>query len=254
MNVHEEFAGDLALHALGTLDATERTPLQKHLDECADCRHELELMRGDMALLALSAAGPHPPQRSKQRLMDAISREPKRVVKPKRWAWLAPMPWLAAAGLAIVAANFWRQNTDLKSQLAQLESDVAHQQIQLEKAREIVATLTAPDAQVVTVVEMNKLPQPQGKAIYMRNRGSLIFVANNIPAVPSQKMYELWLIPMQGAPIPAGMFKPDARGSATLVNPPLPVGVEAKAFAITMEPEQGSPTPTMPIMMTGAGE
>jgi len=58
---------------------------------------------------------------------------------------------------------------------------------------------------------------------------------------------------MQGAPIPSGVFKPDARGGAVLINPPLPAGVEAKAFAITIEPEQGSTTPTMPIIMMGAG-
>ena len=69
-----------------------------------------------------------------------------------------------------------------------------------------------------------------------------------------QKAYELWLIPKSGAPIPAGVFKPDAQGSATVVNPPLPAGTEAKAFAITVEPEAGSSTPTMPIVMVGAGE
>jgi hypothetical protein len=30
--------------------------------------------------------------------------------------------------------------------------------------------------------------------------------------------------------------------------------VEPKAFAMTIEPEQGSSTPTMPIVMVGAGE
>jgi anti-sigma-K factor RskA len=30
--------------------------------------------------------------------------------------------------------------------------------------------------------------------------------------------------------------------------------VEAKAFAITVEPESGSSAPTMPILMIGAGE
>jgi hypothetical protein len=43
-------------------------------------------------------------------------------------------------------------------------------------------------------------------------------------------------------------------GSATVVNPPLPAGTEAKAFAITMENEAGSATPTMPILMMGKGE
>jgi anti-sigma-K factor RskA len=38
------------------------------------------------------------------------------------------------------------------------------------------------------------------------------------------------------------------------VNPPLPPGVQAKAFAITVEPEAGSAAPTLPIVMVGAGE
>ncbi len=88
----------------------------------------------------------------------------------------------------------------------------------------------------------------------MRNRSSLLFVANNMPALPPQKAYELWLIPVQGAPIPAGVFKPDAHGSATVVNPPLPAGAEAKAFGITVENEGGATTPTMPIVMMGTGE
>jgi anti-sigma-K factor RskA len=75
-----------------------------------------------------------------------------------------------------------------------------------------------------------------------------------MPPLPPQKAYELWLIPMQGAPMPAGTFKPDARGSATVVNPPLPGGMEAKAFAITVENEAGAATPTMPIVMMGTGE
>ncbi len=106
----------------------------------------------------------------------------------------------------------------------------------------------------VTLVAGQAPPQPQGRAIYVRDRSSLIFLASNLPGLPPQKAYELWLIPTNGAPIPAGVFKPDARGSASVIEPPLPGGVEAKAFAITVEPEQGSATPTMPIVMMGAGE
>jgi len=50
------------------------------------------------------------------------------------------------------------------------------------------------------------------------------------------------------------VFKPDAHGAATVINPPLPAGTEAKAFAITIENEAGASTPTMPIVMMGAGE
>ena len=254
MSVHEQFAEDLALYALGGLQGDERVALEKHLAECSACRRELEELRGDMALMALSAAGPAPPRRARQRLMDAIVRKPRAAtVRTGRASW-APLPWLATAALALVAGWFWWQNDQLAQRVARLENESAGQQAQLRRAREVVETLTATDAMRVTLVAAKTPPQPQGKAIYVRDRSSLIFLASNLPALPPTKAYELWLVPTSGAPIPAGVFKPDAQGSATVINPPLPAGVEAKTFAITVEPEQGSLVPTPPIVMVGAGE
>ena len=256
MSAHEQFADDLALLALEALQGEERVALEKHLEECSACRHELERLRGDMALLALSVSGPTPPQRSRERLLKAIAQEPRAQKVPARRSSssLIFVPWLAAAAFLLVAGLFWRQSDRLAQRVARLQNESAQQQAQLERAREVVSTLTSTDAMRVTLVAAQSPPQPQGKAIYVRDRSSLIFLASNMPVLPPQKAYELWLIPTAGAPIPAGVFKPDARGSATVVEPPLPAGVEAKAFAITVEPEQGSATPTMPIVMMGAGE
>jgi anti-sigma-K factor RskA len=254
MSAHEQFADDLALLALGALQGDERVALEKHLEECPSCRRELERLRGDMALLALSAAGPAPPQRSRERLLKAIAKEPRAPKSaPSRASWNF-LPWLVAAALLLVAGFFWKQSDRLAQRVAELQDESARQQAQLERAREVVSTLTSTDALRVTLVAAKTSPQPQGRAIYVRDRSSLIFLASNMPALPPQKIYELWLIPTAGSPIPAGVFKPDARGSATVVEPPLPAGVEAKTFAITVEPEQGSSTPTMPIVMLGAGE
>ena len=255
MSAHEQFADDLALFALGALQGDERVTLEKHLEGCTSCRRELERLRGDMALLALSASGPAPARRSRERLLKAIAKEPRTQKTPARtqslWTFL---PWLATAAVLLVAAFFWQQSDRLAQQVARLRDQSAQQQAQLEQAREVVSTLTSTDAMRVTLVAAQTLPQPQGKAIYVRNRSSLIFLAGNMPPLPPQKAYELWLIPTSGAPIPAGVFKPDARGSATVIEPPLPAGVEAKTFAITVEPEQGSSTPTLPIVMMGVGE
>lgn len=254
MTVHEQFAEDLALYALGTLQGDERVALERHMKECASCRLELQQLRGDMALMAMSAVGPTPPRRARQRLMAAVAREPRLQAVPKRAPWWALLRWTAAAALTAVTLLLWVRNTDLRNQIASLQDQSARQQSQLAQAREVVATLTATDAMSVTLVAVKSLPQPQGKAMYVRDRASLIFLASDFPGLPPQKAYELWLIPMSGAPIPAGMFKPDARGSAMVINPPLPAGVEAKTFAITVEPEQGSTSPTMPIVMMGVGE
>jgi len=253
MNAHEQFAEDLSLYALGTLQAEERAALEKHLQECAECRRELEMLRGDMALLAFSTGGPKPPARARQRLIDAVAREPRRTPIGRQRPWWALAPAFAAAVMAAIAVFFWMQSSKLQHDLAMLEKRSAQQRAELQRAREIVATLTATDAMTVTLVAAKTPPQPQGKVMYVKDRASLIFLASNMPMPPSQKAYELWLIPMKGAPMPAGMFKPDAHGSAMVINPPLPAGMEAKTFAVTIEPETGSPTPTMPIVMMGAG-
>jgi anti-sigma-K factor RskA len=154
----------------------------------------------------------------------------------------------------VFALSLWRENSSLQQSLASLSSRAADSRRELEELRRITAPILAPEAQRVTLVSTKAAPQPQGKAFYLRNRSSLVFLANNMPALPARKAYELWLIPVSGAPIPAGVFKPDAHGSASVVNPLLPAGAEAKAFAITVENDTGATTPTMPILMMGAGE
>jgi anti-sigma-K factor RskA len=266
MSEHERYAEDLALYALDALQGEDRARVVEHLAACAACRLELEQLRGDTALLALSATGPRPPQRARKRLLDAIAREGSAASSNRSissgqnlsqrtsgswWGWLG---WAAAAAVVVFALSLWRENSALKQTLASASSQSVESARQLEELKRIAAPILEPEAQRVTLISAKGPPQPQGKAFYLRRRGSLVFLANNMPVLPAQKTYELWLIPTSGAPIPAGVFKPDARGSASVVNPPLPAGTEAKAFAITVENEAGSATPTMPIVMMGAGE
>jgi anti-sigma-K factor RskA len=258
MSEHEQFADDLALYALDALRGEDRARLDTHLATCAPCRLELERLRGDTALLALAAAGPRPPQRARKRLLDAVAREgrePRASGTSTRASWWG---WLGRAVGAAALVLFWvllsRENMALRQQLVDAGSRAAKNARELEELRRIAAPILEPEAQRVTLVSTKASPQPQGKAFYLRNRSSLVFLASNMPALPPHKAYELWLIPVSGAPIPAGVFKPDARGSASVVNPVLPAAVEAKAFAITVESETGATAPTMPILMMGAGE
>jgi anti-sigma-K factor RskA len=273
MSEHERYAEDLALYALDALRGEDRTRVDEHLAACAACRRELEQLRGDTALLALSTTGPRPPQRARQRLLDAVAREaasaaspptlsqstrkdgaPSFVETPARRSWWGVLGWAAAAAVVIFAMSLWRENSVLRETLAAAGSQAAKSAREMEELRKIAAPILEPEAQRVTLVAAKAPPQPQGKVFYLRNRSSLVLLANNLPALPPQKAYELWLIPTSGNPIPAGVFKPDAHGSASVVNPPLPAGTEAKAFAITVENEAGASAPTMPIVMMGTGE
>ncbi len=259
MSVHEQFAEDLALYALGSLASDERLALEKHLEGCASCRRELESLRGDLSLLSLTTAGPKPPARARQRLLTAIASEPLRpaaVPAPARARlWWGVLRWAAAAAMVLLAFGLLRQNSSLQRDVASLRAQFAGQQTDLQQAKEIMATLLDPEAVKIELVAAGSKPQPRGKAIYQRRNRSLIFLASSLLPLPAEKIYELWLIPASGPPIAAGLFKPDARGNATVVNPPLPEGVEAKTFAVTLEPESGShEAPRGTFVIVGAGE
>jgi anti-sigma-K factor RskA len=242
MSAHEQYADDLALYALGVLEGQELANLEKHLDDCSGCRQELEALRADSALLGMATAGPKPPQRSRQRLLNTIAKEPRRsAAEPaRRFNLWALFGWAAAVGMLVVMIQLRRQNASLQQAVNSLGSVLGSQTIELENARRIVDTLSGPEAQTVTLVAAKTPPQPQGKAFYLRNRSGLVFVATNLAPLPPDTIYELWLIPPNGKPIAAGLFKPDAKGNASVINPPeLPAGVEAKTFAVTLEPASG---------------
>lgn len=271
MTAHTQFADDLSLYALGALEGDARDALEQHLKTCAECRRELELLRGDAALLALSVSGPRPPERARQRLMAAIAKEPRRpaeninpvrgsglqnreAIQTRRSPWFGVLGWAAAAAAVVLLFVQLQQKKDLQRRVADLEAGSAVQQQQLAEAKELMASLTSGEAEHFTLVASKTPPQPQGRAIYLRRSGTLVFLASNMPALPPKKIYELWLIPANGAPIPAGLFTPRADGNATVVKPPLPAGVEAKTFAITVEPASGSSAPTsQPIMVATRG-
>jgi anti-sigma-K factor RskA len=93
---------------------------------------------------------------------------------------------------------------------------------------------------------------PVGQVSWLADKGALVFIAGGLRPLPADKAYELWLVPAQGkAPIPAGLFRPDADHGATVVLPPLPAETQAKSFLVTVEPGHGSETPSLPIVMQG---
>lgn len=173
MSVHEQFAEDLVLYALGTLEGDERLALEKHLEGCASCRRELEVVRGDLAVVALTASGPRPPVRSRERLMSAIAKEPRMPVAPlatqagedrgRGFAWWGVLGWAAALGLVLVAIGLMRSNSALERNVASLKADFGDQEAKLRQANDILATLIDPEAKKFELVAVGSKPLPAGR-------------------------------------------------------------------------------------------
>jgi len=162
--------------------------------------------------------------------------------------------WAVAAGLAVVTGNLYHQRDAMRNVAASQASRLDHVTADAAAAREVLDAMTDSSAMRVTLMKTGGAPPPpMGRATYVASKGALIFLASNLEPLAPQKTYELWLIPAgEGqTPIPAGMFHPDAQGNASVIMPPLPKGVEAKMFGVTVEDEGGSATPTMPIVLAG---
>jgi hypothetical protein len=176
---------------------------------------------------------------------------------PKKSAAAKVLPWLGwavAAGLAVAAGDLYHERDTLRGTVISQASRMDHLSADAAAAREVLDALSDTSAMRVTLTTKSQTQQlPQGHVTYVPNKGTLIFTASNLETLDPAKAYELWLIPSTPGqtPIPAGTFRPDERGNASVIMPPLPKGVEAKAFGVTVEDAAGATTPTLPIILVG---
>ena len=96
---------------------------------------------------------------------------------------------------------------------------------------------------------MPGMPNGAVKVMYNEKMGVLMY-DGWIEPPPEDKSYQLWVVPMEGSPISAGVFNPATSDHAHWLTK-VPEGVTAKAFAITMEPAGGAPAPSGPKVLAG---
>ncbi|WP_047495703.1 anti-sigma factor domain-containing protein [Terriglobus sp. TAA 43] len=259
MNEHLQFDEDLELYALGVLDAEERRAFETHLAGCALCKSQLSEAQQRVGLLGSSVAQTQPAPHVKQALMERVRLEsPARVVSPRTserksfWSVFSQpvLAWGCAAVIALVALIFASQARTLKSHLNSLQAEMQTQRDAAAKDRRVAELLTSPQTQRVALKQPTDAARPEGRVYYQPQQG-LLFYAANLPAAPSDHVYQLWLVPAEGAPISAGIFQTDGKGEASVLLPELPAGAVAKAFAVTVEPAGGVPQPTGPKVLIG---
>lgn len=98
--------------------------------------------------------------------------------------------------------------------------------------------------------------QPQAVAVSLWRQHSQegLLVVENMPALPPGRDYQLWVIdPQLKSPVSAGVFKVDASGKVRLEFKPTRPVQSAFKFAVTVEKEGGSPTPTLDQMVVIGG-
>ncbi len=276
----------LVLFAMHALDVSEAAVVEQHVRDCEQCSLQVAEARGDMALLAFAVDQVALPVGAEERFMARVKASsavttgeglPRHVApaevtpiveqtnrgesnvvdfesytQPKRSKWPIVLPWAIAAAVSGLAITLGVENRNLNETVGAEAALLNNVSSKASHAQQIVDALNSPHAQRVTLTATKHAAEPTGQAIYLADRGSLLFQANNLKTLDAGKTYELWVIPADGkAPVPAGTFKPDATGYASVVLPTLPPGIAAKAFGVTIENAGGATTPTMPIILAG---
>jgi anti-sigma factor RsiW len=224
MSDHEQLRDDVGAYLLGALDDHERLVFERHVNECADCRSELEFLRPAVQALPRSVEPFMAPERLKRSLFDAVREEagPQPGARRARRRWRLALPrltpvvaWSSAAFLVIVgiAVGFGLGNALSGSDTRNVAATV--QSAQLTRAG---GTLSIPDG---------------GKD------GAILHVSG-LPTL-QRGVYQAW-VKRGNEVVPQPTFEVGDSGSgAVAVTEDLS---RAQEVMVTREPRGGSRAPT----------
>jgi anti-sigma-K factor RskA len=285
MNPKQISQDDLILFALQDLTPAEAAEVLVHLEHSEAARAELASIQSDLAMYALTSELHSPPALARERLMRQVSKEKKVVpieraapaatseepvllaregrvlsieddARPRRrgMGLLGWAGWAVAASCAIAAGLEYHQHQAMQDAYYAQNTKLAELTTQAAQAQKVMQMLTNGGAMQVSLHLLPngkpEPPKPEAHIAYAADSGALVFVGMHLAQLDTYKTYELWVIPSDGsAPMPAGIFRPTEQGYASVIMPSMPKGINAKAFGVTIEPDGGSKSPTMPIVL-----
>jgi anti-sigma-K factor RskA len=262
MNAHPTRDEDFDLLALGALEGEERQAIETHVAACADCARKLAEARGRVALLALAAPPVAPSPAVKQRLMSQIrgAAAPAgagRAVRESESApaifgrWWTALLIPAGVALAVFTIFLWHENRVLDRQLAALRASMDQQHQQLHEAHEVADFMTSQSTITVPLASQPGMPKADSAHVMYNAKMGMLMYDGEVQPAPASKSYQLWVIPASGKPISAGVFSA-ASGQRMTMMAKVPEGIDAKSFAVTLEPAGGMPHPTGPMVLMGS--
>jgi hypothetical protein len=227
----EELRDYYEMYALGVADEPERGEIRAHLNRgCEVCMGGVKRAIEIAAMLGGTAQAAAPSAKLRRRILASVGFE------QNSFGW-APF-WAAATLLCLVAAVYFSgRERQFAEDTRRLEDQLRVQTTELTHLNEAFAILNGPDT---TVTSFGEKQPAKGKLF--ANRSGVLLIASNLPALPSGMALEMWVIPKGAKPVAAGMFRPDANGTAMhIVHRTMAPG---DIVAVTVENEAGADQPT----------
>ncbi len=236
-------------YALGALTKEEAAAFEAAMAQSPELAREVAEYREVNALLG-HAAAEQPGAAVRDRLLQRVSQGKVAPIRSKR-GWLAPVLGGLAAGLAFWAVSLNQKLGVLTGQLNGKDARLAAAEAQLAKRELTLNTLLEAEAELTVVQLTTSGERSPGVQLFWNRRSNVgVLHAFRLPPTAKGKVYQLWLL-RGGKPYPSMTFNSEGDGHALVQAFPLPEGGAFEAAAVTVEPEGGSTTPTMPIILVG---
>ncbi len=265
MNIKEYISsGIIEAYILGLASTEEAEEFERMCAAHAEVRNARDLFEQQLERNAI-AVGVQPPRKLRSLILseieiDAQQHAPKQIISDREKEQTAPVfrftptlwKYVAAASIILLVGstvlnfyffNQYRKTNDLYSQLLTSHNRLANDlKIMQAKADIYASAMDMASDSDMAVVKMSGLKEHPGNraTVYWDKRTKDVYLmVNNLPAPPAGKQYQLWAI-VNGQPVDAGMVNWELGN----MNVPIKNVPSAQAFAITLEKEGGSPTPT----------
>lgn len=145
--------------------------------------------------------------------------------------------------VSIIGNFFWINDISKnKKEIAQLQTEKKSQDLALKTSQEKLAILSNPNILTVPLKGVEKYPDSKAIVYWDQTSKNVYLNAENLPKAPEGMQYQLWAL-VDGKPVSAGMYSAEKDTREILANIP-----KAQAFAITLEKQGGSASPTMENM------
>jgi hypothetical protein len=143
------------------------------------------------------------------------------------------------------------ETLSLTQERARLVESVQRMEMQAGQGRSMISMLSSPGARLVPVNGTEAAPKARGYAL-VSEKNRVVFFANDLPPLPSGRVYQLWLIRDKSpAIVSAGVFEAQATRSAQVEFAQADLVQGITAIAVTDEPAGGSVSPTGHKLLAG---
>lgn len=154
---------------------------------------------------------------------------------------------LAALILGGLAVYFYQQNESLKKAKADCEQEQTTQMLKNQKEiadlGQKLNILKSPDTKAIPMNGLPTAPEFKATVYWNAKEKATLLTIQNLPKPASDKQYQLWVIVGKEKPVDAGVFNYSLTEIQTMK-----VFDKVETFAVTLEPEGGSASPTLDKM------